>query len=586
MKRRLGERPRKRNHPYPGAPNTVDPVIDDLTRDKTDQEISMILNAPTIAIFIPVGSADISITTKAQKAFNTHLRHTCGYRPKKEEAVDTKNARGFAITKQITEEHSERGTIPSFETVDPKDLIVPPETKDIQKAERLAGVLRLSRRVVKEKPWNMTAVKELLEKLTSTDSAGEKSVTESSNDEESTFKVTKELIGLNTSDTARSEIVVWEICHYATEWDVEQANGLIEKGDKCISWVCPDAPELLLHIVRWKEEDSVEPLEGDAELAREIELAVIEQREPVLTIDIVGKDKPWPYVQHRYEYRSRLWYDTRGIGHICMDNQIIATSVQNARLVQYDYSSSPMFEGGSGANQQNVVVKPGAMLPEGVKPVKMASVGQDLSFEGDYQRRVASTRSGSGGGTYSGEVSSSRKLEKTATEVQSDNAKGSLVSSASVDRFNDPDRELFQQLWAEMKRMKTALPIISNGKFEGILDALAYEHDFIIIPAASQKTLNPDMQFMKAQEIMRLNAEFAATTGADVGAGLKHITEMADPDLANTLYPDAEGGELPITPTLNEHEQAIEQLAAGLEQANEKAEAALNLGKDVADAIA
>jgi len=586
MRRRLGERPSKRNKPYPGAPNTVDPLIDDLTREKTDQEISMILNAPEIAIFIPVGEVEPEIATMAQKGFNTYLRHLCDYRARKEESVDTKNCRGFSITKLITENHPEWGMIPSFETVDPRDLIVPPKTKKIAKAERLTYIGRPSLRELKNRPeergWSKKSVDALVAKLkpSNIDDAG---VTESSHDDQSVFKVTKQLIGLNTSDLKNDEIVIWETCKYADQWDADRSNDLVKKGEKCVTWICPDVPDILLHIVRWKEEDDVQPLPEEM-VQGELELAMLEGREPVLYTTIPGKDKEWGYVQHRYEYRSRLWYDSRGIGHTCMDNQIIATNVQNAKLIQIDFFSKPMFEGGNNANQQNVVVKPGAVLPDGIKHVQLQPLGSELSFEADYQRRTASKRSGSGGGTYSAEVSQSRKLQKTATEVQSEDSRGNEISSASVERFNDADRELFPMLWRELKRMQVELPMIGSGmSFDGMMPLEVYNYRFLIVPAASDKSLNPDLQFRKDMAVMEVNIEQAPVTGADIAAGMKYITGNVNPNLAHELYPDPNSGELPITTTLMQIQQAVEQIQQQVEQNTETIEAVRELGGAVAD---
>lgn len=584
QKRRLGERPKKRNKPYPNAPNPVERLVDDNTNDKTDQEISMIMNAPVIAIMVPLGTVeDATLVSQAQKGFNTYLRHLCGYRQKKEEAVDTKNARGFAVTKPIREEHPDWGLIPSFETVDPRDCIVPVTFKvgPGKEPERFAYINRFSYRDFKKKVkagWNRKAIAEVISKVTVKDADGEVSVSESDHDDDSTFKVTKELIGLNTSDRKSGEIVVWEIFHYATAWDAEKSGGIVKKGEKCVSYVCPDVPGELLKVMPWCEQDYAEtntiedPLRG----------AYIDTRM------VKGKDKAMPLIQHRYSYRSRLWYDTEGIGQKNMDLQIKATAIERAILILIDHISDPTYTSEGEFNQQNIVKRPGAVLPNGIKPVDERSriaILEQLNFQLDAVKRVASKRAGIAGGIYSSQMSESRKLQKTATEVDSENATQDVVSSASVDRFNDPDTELFRQIWADMRRMRTRLPVIDNGRFEGIINDAVYDIDFLIIPAASQKTLNPDLQFRKSSGMMSIVAERAEITGADVAAGDKHMLQMADPVLANLVFPDPDSGEVPITTTLNALSQAVEQLTAGVEEATAKADQALDLGSEVAGAL-
>jgi hypothetical protein len=48
LKRRMTEREAKLTRPYPNAPNPVEPVIDDVTREKTTQEMSMLAGAPRL----------------------------------------------------------------------------------------------------------------------------------------------------------------------------------------------------------------------------------------------------------------------------------------------------------------------------------------------------------------------------------------------------------------------------------------------------------------------------------------------------------------------------------------------------------
>lgn len=586
MKRRLGERPKKRNKPYPGAPNPVERLIDDNTTDKTDQEISMIMNAPIIAIFIPIGQRiDPSVVTQAQNGFNTYLRHLCGYRPKKEEAVDTKNARGFAVTKVIREEHPDWGLIPSFETVDPRDCIAPVTAKADKEPERITCVLRYGRREfedLKDQGYSKEAIDVVLEKLTTKDAEDRVGVSESSYDDKSTFKVTRELVGINSSDVKHNQIVVWEVYHYATKWDVENSNDIVKEGDKCVSYVCPDVPDQLLKVMPWREED-------DIELIPKLEdgVPVFDEfgNEDFDIEEIQGKDRRWPLIQHRYSYRSRLWYDTEGIGHKNMDLQIKATALERAILIMIDYISDPKYKNTGTENQANIVSRPGAVLPQGIEPADESGrmqVLNQLNFMLDQTRRAASSRAGIAGGIYSSMASESRKLEKTATEVQSENATSDIVSSASVDRFNDPDREMFRQLWDDMKRLRVRLPVIDNGQFQGFIDDTIYQYDFLIIPAASQKTLNPDLQFQKANAIMNSVVATAEVTGADLAGGYKHIIQQADPVLAAQLFPQQEGGEMPITSTLNALSQQVEQLSAAVQQNATEIDQVTKLSEEVA----
>ena len=73
MKRPLGYRKKKRKKPYVGAPNFVVPIIDDVVTDRTEQEVSMMLNAPHISNFI-------SLSPCVTAASSTTRRATAGRR--------------------------------------------------------------------------------------------------------------------------------------------------------------------------------------------------------------------------------------------------------------------------------------------------------------------------------------------------------------------------------------------------------------------------------------------------------------------------------------------------------------------------
>lgn len=589
LKMRMGERPKIRNYPYQKAPNNVVRIIDDTVREKTDQEMTMIWNTNNIAVFIPTGEVTVpeNVRVMAQQAFDTYLRYICDYRKKKEQSVDTKNARGFCPVKITRRKHHRYGVIPDFEWVDPKDAIFPVDCKDPQEVDVHAHVLRMNKRTLLEMVdidgWNKYAVNELV-RLLSSKKDGEAEVTESTYDDQSTLKVTETLTGINCSDARQDKIVIWEIPHYARQWDVDHAGeAKIEKGRKCIAYICPDHPSLLLHIKPHREPDEFAPLSPEEQILEDI-MAQEEGREPKTVKKVAeGRDLPWEFVQHRYENRSPYWYDTWGIGHTCLDNQIIATAEKNAKLSMIDYTQKPMFKqnGEAPTNQQNITVKPGTILPAGVEPIFMGSgYWQSLDFDIDGERRDASKRAATATYQYSENVNGQK--EKTAAEVKSTDAKIALVSSASVQRFNDADKELFMQLWDDMRRLKVRLPIIRSGKFIGVTTDEMYQYEFIIVPAASERTLNPDLQFVKDQSIANFALAYAQMLPIDVGATIEYIVNHASPQMANVMFFDpSKQGPQGQPPVYN----AIQKLSQGVGQHDQEIHDLQKLSIETADKV-
>ena len=598
MKRRMGERKKSSKKPYPNAPNFVVPIIDDTVREKTDQEITMILNAPRIANFFPVDpNTPINLVETAEVMFDTYLRHVIRFRQKKEEAVDCKNARGFAITKVVRTEDPRWGTVPDFVTVDLKDVIVPVDMRaqDVRDAERLTFVLRMSKKKLKDRMenggWNKKAVGKLLKRVnakgTGEQNAEDKGIDSTYQDEEhSAIKATEKLAGINVSDYAQDNIVVWEIMHYATKWDVDNdPKKVIKKGRKCMAYISPDEPDLLLHIKPWKEPDTVKQLsqieavrENLAALNTGEETQVKTQQDGISFVEIEGSDRPWPVIQHRYEYRSTLWYDSRGIGHLCRDNQIYATGVQNAKGVWLDYSKNFMLEQdpSAPANQQNVKFAPGSRLPPGSKIAQIPQPPSNFDFDIDAQKREAATRAGAGSSLFSERISETRKVEKTKAEVVSTDAKQATLTSASVDRFNDPDVELFALLWEDLRRLAPQLPLIENGSAAGSVDPSVYKLDFLIVPAASSKTANPDLQFVKDREAVMFAAQFMQQMPVDIQKGVMHAMTRHDPFLAKKMVfdPAQEGpqGQPPIYQILAQVTQMLQQVGQQGQQRDQQIE--------------
>ena len=185
-------------------------------------------------------------------------------------------------------------------------------------------------------------------------------------------------------------------------------------------------------------------------------------------------------------------------------------------------------------------------------------------FDIDQEKREAGARSGAGNSQFSSQVTESRKLQKSATEVNAEMAVQSTLSSASVDRFNDADRELFRQLWEECARLELELPIIDNGKTVGTMSKSVYSGSYVIVPAASEKTINPEVQFLKNQQIVQWLATFAQQGAPiDVSAGLQFVTEQANANLANIMFIDPNGqgpqGQPPVYQVLQQLLEAAKQ---------------------------
>lgn len=582
VRRRLGERASKANKPYPNAPRPVVNIIDDVVTEKTEQEVSMHMNAPRLvnAIALAPGIPP-EIRAKAEQAFDTFLRFICKARQKFDDGMDAKNCRGFAVYVVQRREDERWGLLPDFETVDPVDIIVPTDTKDLVDAERITRVLRFNPRKLREKEvksaWKNVDL--VIERCSGEEKGG---------DEKSSLRDREHLHGINTNPEDYDLIEVLECWHYATEWDVEQAKEFgIEKeviNDRRVCTIfARSAPDLVLNMFPWREDDQMkaEPLDEN-KAAEEMARAQVEMREPVLESEEIdygsGTDKRWPFVQARNEnILGRYFYAARGAGHRCMDDMMIATATLRAKMYAMDYHSVPMFErsGEYGDNSSNFTAEPGAILPLGLKPSNMQNIPSQLDFTVEYHKREAGRRMGAGSlYMFSGQMTETRKIEKTATESNNENSRLGMVSSASVDRHNDPLVDLYQMLWDDLVRLNRPLPVIENGTFQGLASTDVYQIPFLWVPASSAKTANPDLQYMKAKDVMSVAMGVAQMLPLDLQYIVKEVFSYYSPDFANKAFfdPNQQGpqGQPPIYMVLQKMQLALQNLATFVDNANQE----------------
>ncbi len=494
IKKRMSDRPKNKKYPYRGAPNFVEPIIDDNVNEKTDQEMSMLFNVPHLCHAVPlVMGVDNKKRAAIEQAFDSYVRHIVRLRPIMEQAMDCKNSRGFSIIKNIREYNSIlRQKVPSIEVPDNRDIVVPVDLKsrDFPESPFVCHIHRYSKSEfldeAKTRGWNN--VNEVMKVALTTYRNGS-----GQNDDGDEFDVVGENIYGVTTSRGYDGIVVYELYHYATEDDL---NEEVKKGDRVLTWVCPDCPSLVLDSYPWREADTVtiEPILNV--MGRQIGQA------PKI---VQGAERPWPYTQLRAETLNDFFYSSRGAGHKLMDDQIYATSLKNSKAVMLDYFGKPMLEstGDKPTNSSNITFEPGSVIPNGYKLSQPRELPQSLSFELNQTRALAARRVGSAGQyNYSIDQSASRKLEKTATEIMGEQQRTNMVSSSSVDRVNSPMSNVFQLLWDDLRRVKIQFPVVSTSAPTALIDPSLYDVPVMMIPAASSKTLNPEYLLQKSMGLV------------------------------------------------------------------------------------
>jgi len=497
---------KQRTPPYPGAPNMAEPIIDDNVTCLTSAENSILWSSRVLAVFLPLSPSAQQHKRLAECAFDTLLRITLSVRAKVENLFDQKNECGMGLAKLTENRKVMRGEVlPDFEPVDPLDVVVPTDTKRVRDAEWVVHICRYAKRRFREeaksRDWkNAEKVLAYLRERALGDG-----------DSESGSE--KSRVGLADMPSSTEQVTVWEQYHWKREGGAYK---------KYVTIYCPDAPQHVLNAYQWKWDDTYVPQ------------TVVDQATGMPTVEVktvVGDDRPWPFVQFRYENRSEYYYDTRGVAEKLKYDQKEASANKTAKAVMMDYCCKPFLTGsGSAAGFR---FRPGDVLPQGMDFAIPPRVDPIFDYNMDLSRAAAARRVGSPQGSFSS--LDKGKDAKTATEVSQTALTHNMLSSDSVERFSESLGELFNLMWDYLTHNPVAIPAVI-GKTATVADPAIYEQDFIIVPGVSGKSANPDLLLRQLMTLGQLFSQFPQMGQFVRGADLAQLVfDQIDPKLTPSI---------------------------------------------------
>ncbi len=537
---RLGRRRRRRGM-YPGAPNFLEPIIDDNVRQVTSAENSILWSGSRyLALFFPLDQASMDKKRDAESVFDLMMRITLNKRSEIEVLLDEKNEIGMNIAKLTVNTDAMPGKVlPDFEQVDPVDLVVPTGTKRLRDAERLTHIIRLTEREFRAKgeAANWTNVEEVIkltkEKRAEANKSGNNKIVAQLNEKGSDAA----LMGLNALPTSLPWIIVWEVYYYN------------EDNEKRMAVVSPFAKDLPISDIPW-----IHPPRTFGE---------DEKGEPLATII---PERRWPFVQFRFENRKKGYYDTRGLAELLADNQKTATAMLNAMGIQLDFFSHPILQGGAaGGNQMRI--RPGARLPSDVTVAKLPDPSPIFQINADRERQKAARRAGAGIGSLTSNQSLS--TPKTATESAQLGRAANMLSSDAVMRFTEPLGDLFNMMWQFLVHNPQDLIVVSRAQDQVSMfskeDIVAT--NYIVVPYISGQNANPDFILLQLKAMAPFLQNSPVVRQAEF---LRFLLDQIDPMITEQLVidPNTQGGPGSDVPIVQQVEQLIQAVQAlGQQQA-------------------
>lgn len=528
---RLREKLTANRLPYPGAPNLIEPLVDDNTRSLVSAENSILWSSRTLAVMVPVTREAFGSKSIAEAVFDTLLRVTLDVRAKLENICDTKNERGFGVAMLTANATARPGyVLPDFEPVEPLNLIVPAGTRRLRDADRICYIERFSERefwaAAMDRGWDEPTAHKVWEKYR--ELMSERGTDESG--EERTRWM------LNEMTVQQHEIVVWRVFHYRRETEGSLALR------KWVVEFCPTSPDLVLREMPWRWED--EYRDAPVVDAGTGGIVIDPAGSPVVQQELVkpGEDRPWPFVQFRFENRSMFFYDCRGIAQLLEDDQKFASNNLNAKGVMMDYTCRPFLKYtgmGTPVELNSWRMKPGSTIPNGLEFAIPPRVDPIFDSNIEQMRQAAARRVGAQLGSYAGPSTS--RGQQTATEVATTSRNATSLNGDAVERFAESLGELFTQMWEFLSHHPAPLLAIINGEAQEVDESL-FALPFLVVPSISGRNANPELiirQMLMVSQVFAMAPQMSQFIRG--GEFCRWLFDQIDPKITPLVIADTTG---------------------------------------------
>lgn len=497
---------------YPGAPNVVDPIIDDLIREVRDQEISMLFNTATLASFIPTSIEAVQTADTAEKLFDDHLRHFGYTRARLEVIFDHKRCDGMGVAKLVGEKTKAGDELPHFIPLDPLDVVVPVNTRSLSEADRVCHIINYTKAefdaAVRSNKWDESAAKSLKAAIAEKSGTGSGGVnaTDGRGDETGGGRAGWKDEKLSDS---HGTITVWEI--YYTR---ETKNGEGIGRRRFMAVLSPDFPEFPLSEKPWEyapivlgATQVVDPVTGQPQIDPATgEPMVAATCEPVPV-------RQWPFFQFRNEGRSLDYHDTRGDPELLEMDQKEASGFRTARLIAADFTGKPFIKGEK--RVEMFKFRAGDWLGDNAVVFSVPPT-ENLIYQGDYARSNSVRRVGGASGAVSGADPS--RDRKTATEVSVTQQQASGTAANNVDRSAEPLGELFAAIWHDLayaaRLMRKSPPLMVRAAATGPEESgheemmKVFSHRYLVVCGLSGRTANTVMQLQQLNTVAAFAEKF------------------------------------------------------------------------------
>lgn len=466
---------RRKAKPFPGAADMHFPLVDTIIEKFKPFYLNQLFATERLADFTSRNPQSSEAVTDAAWWFDYKLKHHSNLEREMPFVFDLTLQSGRGIVK-ITWDADKKQV--RFDSVDPAYLIVPPDTDELQNADRVVHVEHFSPwRYANGAGWqNRKQDAEFVKKITGGNPDNE---TQSLED----AKRLKEGI---THSTEKDCIIVWEVYERTkTGWDLHT-----------VSPVCED-----------------------------------EDIRPKVTIPY--RHNKLPFVDFAFEETDKSYYSPRGVAEILAPFEASLCKQWNEKHDAMSFYNRPLFYTSRDIpNAGNIRMRPGDILPFEIKAVDRGAPPISWDQEMINTRMVAEQRIATPDFGIGGQDPS--KDNKTAREIDEISAQRNQVVDMRSRITRRQLGEMYSQAYALLDQYDSDFQFL-KGEAISTLSKPALDEIMSIKPNGSSDSWNQHSRLKKAVARKQLLGQ---SPFIDQGELDKSLLELDEPGLVRRLFRD------------------------------------------------
>jgi hypothetical protein len=466
---------RRRNKPFPTAADLHFPLVD-ATIDKLKPfYFAQIWGSELLASFIALRAQSPEITQGAAAWFHHQMVQETNFFREGLAAIDNMLLSGVAVIKLWWDPAEGRL---EFDAIDPLYLVVPKNTTDLQKADRVTHVLQMSKAAYQRR-----------------------------------------------TDYAQDEDTLKAICGKPQDTATKEQEKYSREG---LTYSAHD-DQIVLHEV-WQRDAKGWTVSTYAPQAPDRKI-----KDPY-RCTYACNGKPFlPFVELPMEVKDKGYYASRGVAERLGAFEAYANRTWNAKADHMTFTGNPLFthEGNDPINLNNVQLKPGAVVPRNLQAVKFPEPAMSFDQELVSTRMTAESLIAMPDFGVGQQINT--KERRTATEV---NRIGTLMGMSTDLRgrlFRGQLGQLYRFAWALLREFKKAsLSYYFADQLQEVQQEALHDQ-YMVEPDGSPDSWN------KPARLQRAVARYQLLRGNEFvhqGELTKSYLEEDEPRLVRRLYQD------------------------------------------------